>query len=58
MTDARPDDEEAEAREIWRQLAQKLTARGWYLSVGCSTVQICIPGNGGADTDRYVEVLG
>lgn len=51
------DDNEADARRIWRELAQELTSRGWYLSVGCGNVQIVIPGDGGPMTDQYVEVL-
>ncbi|MCX4912836.1 hypothetical protein [Streptomyces sp. NBC_00687] len=50
-------DDEQTAREIWRRLAEELTARGWYLSVGCGNVQIVIPGDGGPATDQYVEVL-
>lgn len=51
------DDAETEAREMWRLLAGELAARGWHLSVGCGNVQICIPGDGGPTTDRYVEVV-
>lgn len=51
-------DDEETARQIWRRLAQELTQRGWHLAVGCGNVQICIPGDGGPETDRYVEVIG
>lgn len=50
--------DDQEAREIWRRFAAEVSARGWYLSVGCGTVHIVIPGDGGPLTDQYVEVVG
>ncbi|MFJ4828423.1 hypothetical protein ACIP79_00555 [Streptomyces sp. NPDC088747] len=49
--------DEETARLLWQRFAEALSARGWHLSVGCGNVQICIPGDGGPSTDRYVEVV-
>lgn len=49
--------DEDEARLLWQQFEALLKERGWYLVVGDSTVHVCIPGDGGPLTNRYVEVV-
>jgi hypothetical protein len=50
-------DDEADARALWEDFERGLKRRGWYLSVGCGTVSVHLPGKGGPETDRYIEVV-
>lgn len=48
--------QDSDAHAIWDDLTHALKRRGWHLAVGCGQISIRIPGNGGPDTDRYIEV--